>query len=283
MGREGIRVREVNEADRGQLASLIHFESYVHRHLDWRPPLEWIGHQPYLLAEKKGRFQAVLACPPDPPKIAWMRVFAVSSQIRVEEGWELLWSATLQRLQEMGSPLVCAISLQQWFGDLLGSAGFEHTQDVVMLMWESSNSLPSPKTLPVHIRSMNYEDLDAVEVVDSASFKREWVNSRLSLENAFMQSVVSTVVEDENGLVGYQISTAGPMGGHLARLAVLPSLQGQGIGFGLVHDLLDEFKRRGVERVTVNTQDDNHASLALYEKAGFKQTGETYRVYQHQI
>jgi len=88
------------------------------------------------------------------------------------------------------------------------------------------------------------------------------------------------VAEDDGQLLGYQISTATTMGGHLARLAVHPAAQGGGIGYALVHDMLSQFTRRGARQVTVNTQQDNLVSLALYQKAGFKRTGEEYPVYQ---
>jgi ribosomal protein S18 acetylase RimI-like enzyme len=71
------------------------------------------------------------------------------------------------------------------------------------------------------------------------------------------------------------------MGGHLARLAVKTTMQGRGIGYLLVHQVLNQFRRQGVRHVTVNTQQNNVASLALYSKAGFIITGESYRVYQH--
>jgi ribosomal protein S18 acetylase RimI-like enzyme len=49
----------------------------------------------------------------------------------------------------------------------------------------------------------------------------------------------------------------------------------------LVRDTLDQFDRRGALRVTVNTQENNEVSLALYDKLGFRKTGETYPVYQY--
>ena len=72
-----------------------------------------------------------------------------------------------------------------------------------------------------------------------------------------------------------------PLGGHLARLAVRPDAQRKGIGTALVRDMLWQFERRGAERVTVNTQEDNQASLTLYQKAGFELTGESYPVFQY--
>jgi ribosomal protein S18 acetylase RimI-like enzyme len=71
------------------------------------------------------------------------------------------------------------------------------------------------------------------------------------------------------------------MGGHLARLAVKTTMQGKGIGYLLVHQLLSQFSKQGIKHVTVNTQQNNVASLGLYSKAGFTVTGESYRVYLH--
>jgi flavin-dependent dehydrogenase len=39
----------------------------------------------------------------------------------------------------------------------------------------------------------------------------------------------------------------------------------------------------GASRVTVNTQKNNSASLALYTRIGFKATGEKYPVYQYVV
>ena len=62
-------IRQANSSDRKQLANLIHFGTLVHRHLDWRPPLEWIGHDPFIVIEEDHRLIAALACPPDPKSV----------------------------------------------------------------------------------------------------------------------------------------------------------------------------------------------------------------------
>jgi ribosomal protein S18 acetylase RimI-like enzyme len=128
---------------------------------------------------------------------------------------------------------------------------------------------------------MTLSDLKAVEAVDVEAFSSIWQNSLSSLEVAFRQAAVATVAEVDGQIVGYQISTATPVGGHLARLAVKPKFQHQGIGSGLLTDLLAQFELRGANSVTVNTQHDNLVSLTLYEKAGFKRIGEEYPVYQY--
>jgi ribosomal protein S18 acetylase RimI-like enzyme len=279
-----LTVRTATTADRQRLANLIHFEIYVHRHLDWRAPLDWLGQTPYLIAEHGNQLSAALACPPDPPSVAWVRLFAASSSTSAERVWEIIWpkaKADLEAHPEL--TWVAAIPLSQWFETLIERSGFSLSHHVVMLSWESKTPLPPvPKTL-ASIRPMVNDDLTEVQKIDQAAFPEVWRNSRECLELAFRQAAIATVAMVDGNLVGYQISTATPMGGHLARLAVLPAEQGKGVGASLVYNLLTGFIQRGAQSVTVNTQQDNHASLKLYAKAGFHFTGEIYPVYQQHL
>jgi ribosomal-protein-alanine N-acetyltransferase len=274
-------VRPVVPQDQNALAGLIHFERLVHRHLDWRMPLDWIGSQPFLAVEQKGILVGALACPPDPPGVAWIRLLAVSADIQSEMLWELLWSEARVILKALAQPRPAALSLQQWFSDLLLNSGFQWTQDVIMLSWDQHQPLPARSDRWNTLRSMTHDDLVNVQMLDELAFEPIWRHSLQDLETAFYQASLATVIEDESGLLGYQISTSGSFGAHLARLAVRRDMQGLGIGKSLLVDLLDQFTRRGVPRVTVNTQSDNIASLALYKKAGFVETGEIYPVFQY--
>jgi RimJ/RimL family protein N-acetyltransferase len=47
--------------------------------------------------------------------------------------------------------------------------------------------------------------------------------------------------------------------------------------------MLLQFRRRSAQRITVNTQKDNPASLQLYEKVGFYRTGEEYPLYVYRL
>lgn len=276
-------VRPAEPQDRRHLASLIHFETHVHRHLDWRPPLDWLGHSPYLIAEAAGHITATLACPPDPPNAAWIRLFAFTSNTTAEEAWHNMWPVAQETLAQFPQTIVVAITLQKWFRQLLAANNFINTHNVVLLSWEHGlNNLP-PSASRVNVRPMTHDDIPQVHQIDTAAFEPIWRNSQQALQLAFKQAVIATVAEDDNGSVlGYQISTPAPMGVHLARLAVLPRAQGQGIGYGLVRDLLEKFEESGDARVSVNTQDHNHASLALYKKAGFTLTDEAFPVFQYQ-
>lgn len=279
-----LAVREAASQDRQQLANLIHFEVNVHRHLDWRPPLDWLGSPPYLVAELNGSLVAALACPPDPPGVAWIHLFAVAAGISPERVWNATWPVARQQLVTgTTARWAAAIPLQGWFESILEESEFVQTHRVVMLSWERGK-LPLEEARPgIALRGMNYDDLPAVEQIDISSFQGVWQNSQASLELAYRQAAIATVVEEQGQLIGYQISTATPMGGHLARLGVIPPAQGRGIGYALVRDTLVQFQRRGARAVTVNTQHDNWSSLALYQKAGFHRTGEEYPVYQFDL
>jgi ribosomal protein S18 acetylase RimI-like enzyme len=87
------------------------------------------------------------------------------------------------------------------------------------------------------------------------------------------------VVEFENKVVGYQISTASSFNAHLARLAVYPDFRHKRIGRTLVQDMLQYFHQPWIHEITVNTQEDNFPSQKLYQSLGFQKTGESYPIF----
>lgn len=272
-------IRKATKEDQQELANLIHFGTLVHRHLDWRPPIEWIGSQPFLVLEKDDRIVSALACPPDPEAVVWIRLFVAYDERNLLANWKQLYDQAHEMLMPGPNMEIAAIPLQKWFQKLLEKSRFETTTDVVMLIWDNGE-IPEPQPSPdVALRPMNIDDLSQVEILDKLAFGSIWHNSRLSLEYAFRQAAIATIAEIEDEIVGYQISTGMQMGGHLARLATHPDYQRRGIGCAILRDLMIQFKQRGAFRITVNTQEDNTGSIALYENSGFSRTGETYPVY----
>jgi len=274
-----LQVRPAVPQDQHQIANLMFFESHVHRHLDWRAPLEWLGLPFYWVAEDEGRVLAAFACPQDPDGVAWVRLFAHAKQLPLDDAWTVLWNAARKDIEQQGGATVALIAMHQWLRDLLIRNGFSHTQDIVMLEWKGLEVPEQPVIDGVMIRTMHASDLPAVAELDEAAFMSLWQNPLNALEKALPQATSATVMEDAQGLVGYQISTANPFGAHLARLAVRPDAQRRGLGSLIVADLIRRLKKKNVARLTVNTQSDNHASLALYEKMGFVVTGEKFPVY----
>ncbi len=279
-----LELRPIEISDKNQLANLLHFETYVHTHLDWRRPVDWIGREPFFVLDRGGRLEAAIACPPEPRGIAWLRLFAVSSRIAVEESWQLLWEASLKALAG-GTEVAISIPIHQWTEDLLINSGFEQTHQIVVLDWMPSygDPLDNGVAKDVKVREMQTGDLETVRDIDHSSFPPLWRNSQESIQFAFGQASRATVIEKEGQVCAYQISTSSPHGLHLARLAVHPDFQGQRMAYSLVRDLQQRVSNMEGQRLTVNTQSINEPSLSLYNKAGFKQSEDKLPVYELQI
>lgn len=278
-----LQVRPAVPQDQHQIANLMFFESHVHRHLDWHAPLEWLGSPYYWVLEDKGRIVGALACPQDPAGVAWVRLFAHARQISLDDAWNVLWNSAQKNIARQGGATVALIAMQQWLSDLLLRNKFVHNLNIIMLEWKG---IFIPERSPVNgveIRPMEANDLPAVAELDAIAFTPLWQNPLDALEKALPQATSATVAEDARGVIGYQISTANPFGAHLARLAVRPDAQQRGLGTLIVSDLLQRLNKKGVARLTVNTQSNNHASLALYKKMGFVLTGEEFPVYSFSI
>ncbi len=274
--------------DQRQLSGLLTCP-YVHRHLDWREPLSWIGSAPFLVLAQGEALTGALACPVDATGVAWLRFFAVSAAGEVEQAWSLLWQAAGVQLASTTASLAAAIALQGWMVPLLEAGGFSTHQQLVMLERSDENrSEPfstdrgTSREFPA-LRDMLIHDLPGVAEVDAAAFMPLWQNSLDDLRRAHARAAFSTVCEVQGRIVAYQISTRNAHGVHLARLAVVPEVQGQGIGQALVRHLFAQAEPHGVHRFTVNTQSDNAISLVIYKRLGFVETGERYPVYENPL
>ena len=275
-------VRPADPKDHQQLSNLIFFESRLHRHLDWRSPLEWLGAPFYWALEEDAQITAALACPTEREGIAWVRLFVYTGRWTAEGAWSMLWATARQEIARAGGANVAAIAIQPWFQDVLTVSGFENRQQIVMLEWRYQSSFLQAGAAPasrIRIRRMTESDLPEVEKTDAASFGPLWQNPLETIRKAFAQALYVTVAENEQGIVGYQLSTGGGQRAHLARLAVHPAAQGKGAGRALLSDLFRYVTYAGISRLSVNTQSDNQVSLSLYQRMGFLRTGEEYPVY----
>ena len=274
-------IRPAIPADRNALMALQRYEPHVHAHLDWKPAEDWLGAQPYLVAERSRRIVGALACPPDPPDTAWLRLFATVGDANPTAVWDLMWPAACASLVERGVKIAAALGMEDWFGPLCLRAGFALTHSVIVLARHRA-PLDPPLGIPseIRVREARRADYDNVAETDLAAFTPPWQMSAELMSQAIPLADLITVAEVDGQIVGYQLTTPSHMGAHLARLAVLPAWQGHGIGKALVYHLIEHYNRRGIRELTVNTQDTNAASLSVYRGLGFVNTGAKYPVYQ---
>jgi ribosomal protein S18 acetylase RimI-like enzyme len=271
-------IRTLGPQDRSLLDGLLARSDWRHAHLDWLDPIELLDGAPFLLASEGGRPAACLACPPDPPAVAWIRVFAGTSDLPARSAWHALWPTACASAIGLGAHTAAALTTDRWMGSLALESGFIESNRVVLL--EHRGAVEAP-VFPagVRLRAFRPVDLPAVYEVDQQAFDGLWLYSPPVLAAALRQAASVTILEAQGRISGYQLSTASALGAHLARLAVLPEVQGQGYGRTLVQHLLHEFGRQGLDRVSVNTQEDNHPGLRLYHRLGFRETGQSYPVF----
>ena len=276
-----ITIRLADSGDRHALQWLLRNQDRVHSHLDWKPVEEWLGKQPFLFAEEGRRVVGALACPPDPPDTAWLRLLCLVHDIPALELWRLLWPRARQMLVERGVNEMAAISIDGWIDGLCLESGFEQTHAVVVLSRPRHAPIVElPSSPAATVRLARPADFETIKSVDTAAFAPPWQMSYELLDLAIERSDLLTVAEVDGQIVGYQLTTPSHLSAHLARLAVLPACQRQGIGAALLQHLIGHYNRLWIREVTVNTQDTNAASLRLYQRFGFRLTGTRYPVFQ---
>lgn len=276
-------IRPATSNDRGGISSLLENGRYVHRHLDWRPPLEWLGQRPFWLLERNQHILSALSCPSEIHGITWIRLFAAATTHKPSTEWNQLLSTIQDELLLLGYSRLVALGIHSWFAGLLLDSGFSHHQDIIILEWNEKQPSVRNASPSLLIRPMTMSDFSHVHTIDNLAFEDIWQNSLLEIRQAFLQSSYATVAEIDGEVVGFQFSTSSPFTAHLARLAVLPEWRRQAIGYELVRNLLIYFRHTGLEKITVNTQNTNFASIALYNQLGFFQTGESFPVFSLQI
>jgi ribosomal protein S18 acetylase RimI-like enzyme len=175
--------------------------------------------------------------------------------------------------------------------DVLRRHGFRTIQRLALL--EMSLVDWRPPRPEVRTRRMRQGERTAVAALDRAAFGDEWgIDVTAIVETcAATPGHHARVVERDrvgdaparDGLAGFAISGRAERTGYLQRLAVAPDMQRHGIGMVLTLEALRWMRRQRLTRAVVNTHVENHAALALYAKAGFRQVPRTLAVMARQL
>jgi len=209
-----LKLRKAEINDRNQIVRLLQKRSFIHQHLGWFSPLEWLGEQPYLVLENQSRISAALACPPDDDGITWLHLFAVTPGMLISRAWKALWPSALEWLEVNTSvQQVNSLVVQDKMIDLLSKSGFQEAYQVVIFVWDAAHAKWPEKTENHFIRDMEREDFLQVYEIDQIAFDPIWRNSLRHIEVAFQEKISASVVIINNRIAGYQISTINPQGG----------------------------------------------------------------------
>ncbi len=145
----------------------------------------------------------------------------------------------------------------------------------------------------IRIRVATAEDIDAMTELDATCFSAPWSRASFEAELTTNQLAWYLVAEEmvpkgedtnselnpegEDDSVGLIIGYAGLWAiedeGHITNVAVHPDYRRMHLGHILVEMLIDQTRKEGLKRFTLEVRVSNHAAIALYEQFGFVSAG----------
>jgi ribosomal-protein-alanine N-acetyltransferase len=127
-------------------------------------------------------------------------------------------------------------------------------------------------------------DLDGVLAVEAASFTNPWTREMYAweLQNRSVCHIY-VVRTPECAVVGFCAFWLVFDEIHINNLALLPPYRAQGIGTTLMQHVLDEGRRLGARRATLEVRASNDAALRLYQRLGFYVAATRRNYYTHPV
>ena len=194
-----------------------------------------------------------------------------------------LLSPAETQLRERGIDTLVYIGLDLWLITALERQGFRR-ENSISLFRKQGWKVPATGNEEIGIRPATSEDIPALVGVDEAAFREDmWRNSADAFQRCLNRMPHFVVAEHRGQVVGYQFSYIRGREGYLARVAVHPGAQGQGIGTRLVAEAIRFFRTRGVRSIALNTQRDNYRAQRLYRWFGFRPVEQEAVVLQKRV
>jgi len=126
------------------------------------------------------------------------------------------------------------------------------------------------KELKINVRPMGEEDIPEVENIERVSFSSPWTSRLFYLEIKKKDFAFYRVLEFNKKVVGYAGYWRIQDEAHLVTFAIHPFYRRRGLGKILLNHILEEVRKRGIKRVTLEVRKSNYAAQNLYEGFGFK-------------
>ena len=160
-----------------------------------------------------------------------------------------------------------------WLIEQLQPRGFKPREWIITLERNQADLPASPPAVAA-LQPITRPYVPAVTALDALTFDDIWHTALGDLAEGLMKNDSFVLAVLEGHVVGYVWCEIFREQAHLTRLAVHPQFQGRGLGAQLLHRALADTMARGVTHISLNTQADNHRSLALDQRFGFIPTGQ---------
>ena len=127
---------------------------------------------------------------------------------------------------------------------------------------------------------MKEAHIEAVAELEKLCFSDPW--SVNSIASELVNPLSDWLVAVENGLVvGYVGSQSVLDGADMMNIAVHPDFRKQGIGYGLVTELIRQLREKNVISLSLEVRVSNESAIGLYRKMGFAVVGKRPGYYRN--
>ncbi|MBN1399633.1 MAG: GNAT family N-acetyltransferase [Anaerolineae bacterium] len=178
------------------------------------------------------------------------------------------------RLARLGVEQLGFHQCPSWLIPQIEAQGYRIQDRVIGYVRNLSDDVLDPGA-GLALRPTAPKDVEEVLALDHAAFPPFWRLNAPIIEGAVASSALFWVAESHERIVAYLMVEGWGSEAYVSRIAVAPDHQGQGLGSALLEQALALLARQGIQRVRLNTQEENRRSRALYAKLGFQETGES--------
>lgn len=126
--------------------------------------------------------------------------------------------------------------------------------------------------MKIEIRKMLPEDIPGVAALEQRIFSIPW--SAKSFSDSLKSEDTGYYTAWVDGmLAGYCGYLRSFCEADITNMAVSEEFQGCGVGYTLLHAVMEAGRQKGIERYTLEVRVTNAAAIRLYEKLGFERVG----------
>jgi ribosomal-protein-alanine N-acetyltransferase len=234
--------------------------------------VEVLIREPFLLLEDEAKLRGFLGCSALRLPQARLSAAGLVDRMPVSHWLERLLPPCLEYLRDVGATSLSYIGSAAWLAETLQERGFRLISHITA--YEKHDlSIPHAGSRVVDVRPVEPGDFPPLVSMDELGFHPLWRNTTETFERWLATVPYFTVASVGKCPVGYCYCSADSGHGHLIRMTVHPTWQGQGIGTRLLADAMRFFREAGVQLVTLNTQEENERAQWLYRRFGFQLLG----------
>jgi ribosomal protein S18 acetylase RimI-like enzyme len=286
-----VKAREARPGDRPAIEALINRARYTFPTLwQWE---EHLPNQGFIVVESEtdvrsqtNRILGALLAYSDASPVAWVQLAAVDDGLDVGRWLDLSLPPVLRTLMNHGVHELAWMDCDGWARTYLKARGFTPLAEVITLI-KTDRQLPDPSpasdtepnTQQIVLSPATDAAFAAIVSIDRAAFEPHWWRSEATVRRRAARDSRFTVAQWSGTVVGYTEWEWHLPAAHLNRIAIHPRIQGRGIGAVLLSNALDALWQGGARTVSLNTQRHNQRSRRLYDRFGFRPTGDVVTVW----